>query len=295
MSSSLPNNIKIGFALTGILISAAGLLLNISGIYALVKTKLQGNKQTYLLINISTISLCMCLLFIPAWTLNGLISVDNTKEIEEYLFIAETACYMALVTSAIVLSIDRLLAVALPFQHRTIVTSNFVLVSISFCWFIGLSTRIPFLLMSYPDKLLHMVYLDVSINALNILFQPITYIFILFKWRQRHAKVNNSNSRIGSRTDTKTVSFRTRGSKREARMLKIALMVAGSSIFSGICDIIYVSIGLTTPSSKATLLSPIGLLMWNIIPTIQSLFYILTKPEIRKLFMRMLYLPTNNE
>ena len=295
MSSSLPNNIKFAFALAGILISAFGLLFNISGIYALVKTKLQGNKQTYLLINISTISLCMCLLFIPDWTLSGLVSVDDTKEIEEYLFIAKTGFYLALVTSAIVLSIDRLLAVALPFRHRIIVTSKFVLVSVSFCWFIGLSTRIPFLLMSYPDKLLHMVYFDVSINALNVLFQPITYIFILFKWRQRHAKINNTNSQFGSRTGTKTVSIRTRDSKREARMLKIALMVAGSCILSGICDIIYVSFGLTTPSSNATLLSPIGLLMWNIIPTIQSLFYILTKPEIRKLFMRMLYLSTNDE
>ena len=291
MSSSLSSSTKTAFAISGIVVSTAGVLFNASGIYALVKTKPHGNKQTYLLINISVISLCMCLLFLPNWALGSLVSVDNKKVIEEYLFIAETACYMALVTSAIVLSIDRLLAVVLPFRHRAIVTSRFILVSISMCWFIGLSTRVPFLLMSYPEKLLHMVYLDVSINAVNIIFQPITYTFILFKWRQRHTIVNSKRSQAAA----KAVSVRTRDSKREAIMHKIALLVAGSCIFSGICDIIYVSIGLTTPSSKETLLSPIAFLMWNIIPMIQSLFYILTKPEIRKLFVRMLYLTSEDE
>ena len=293
--SSLPNSTKIGFAVTGLLVSVAGVLFNTSGIYALIKTRPQGNKQTYLLLNISIISLCMCLLFIPNWMLNGLVSTSNATVIEEYLFIAETGCYMALVTSAIVLSVDRLLAVALPFRHRTVVTSRFVLSAISFCWFIGVSTRIPFLLMSYPDKLLHIVYLDVGINGVNIICQPITYIFILFKWRQRQTLINTTSQHVNSKAGAKSVSFRTRDSKKEAIMLKIALMVAGSSIFSGICDIIYVAIGLTIQSSSATLLSPIALLMWNTIPMIQSLFYILTKPDIRKLFVRMLFFSINDE
>ena len=295
MSSSLSKNTKLGFAVTGIVLSVVGLLSNISGIYALAKTKPKGNKQTYLLINLSTVSVCMCLLFLSDWTLNGLISVENTKAIGEYLLIAESASSIVLATGAIVLSIDRLLAITMPFRHRTIVTMKFILVSISFCWLIGILPRIPFLLMSYPDKLLHMVYLDVSINSVNILFQPITYLLILFKWRQRQKTFNNSNSRIGSRTGTETVSIRTIGSKQEARMLKIALMVAGSCIFSGICDILYVSIGMTTTSSHQTPLSLIAFLMWNIVPMIQSLLYILLKPEIRKFFMKMLYLTTNVE
>ena len=295
MTSPLSNSTKLGFALTGILVSAAGLLFNIFGIYALVRTKLQGNKQAYLLINISTVSLCMSLLFLADWVVNGLISFENKKTIVEYLLIAESASCIVLATGAIVLSIDRLLAVALPFRHRTIVTTKFILVSISFCWFIGLLPRIPFLLMSYPDKLLHMVYFDVSVNAVNIFFQPITYLFILFKWHRRSKTFNNSNSQIGSRTGTKTESIRTRDSKREIRMLKIALMVAGSCIFSGICDIFYVAIGMTTPSSNQSPLSQTAFLMWTIVPMIQSLLYILLKPEIRKFFMKILPLSTNVE
>ena len=220
--------------------------------------------------------------------LNGLVYVHNSKEIEEYLFIAETGFYMALVTSTIVLSTDRFLAVALPFKHRTIVTSRFVQISISLCWFIGLSTRIPFLIIKQPDILLHMVYFDISINAVNIIFQPVTYLYILVKWRQRHTQINTASSLPVSPLSARTVSFRARDNKREASMLKIALLIAASCILSGICDIIYAAIGMSTPSSNATVLSPIGLLIWNIIPTIQSLFYILTKPEIRKLFVKML-------
>lgn len=289
MSSTLTNNVKIGFALTGILVSTAGLLFNIFGIYALIKTKSPGNKQTYLLINISVVSLCMCLLFVPSWVLSGLLYIANSKVVEEYLFIAQTGKYMTLVACTMVLSIDRFLAVALPFKHRAIVTSKFVWISISACWFIGMATRIPFLVIKSPNILLEMVYFDISVNAINLLFQPVTYVYILVKWRQRQTQINNANILSSSPLSTRTVSFRARDSKREASMLKIALMIAGSCILSGICDIIYAALGMSTPSSNATLMSPIGLLIWTVIPTIQSLFYILTKPEIKKLFMRKLF------
>ena len=293
MTYSLSNNTKVGFAITGIFLSVAGLLFNISGIYTLVRTKPRGNKQTYLLINVGTISLCMCLLFISDWVLNGLMSIEM-KVIGRYLLIAESASCIALATSAITLSTDRLLAIAVPFRHRTIVTSKFIRISISLCWFIGLSTRVPFLLMSHEDNLLHMIYLDVSINTINILFQPITYIFILFKWRQRRKTINN-NSHIGAARGTKATSYQARDSKREARMLKIALMVAGSCIFSGICDIIYASYGLTTQSSNPNLLSQIAFLMWNMVPLFQSLLYILIKPEIRSWFLKILCISTGAE
>ena len=78
-------------------------------------------------------------------------------------------------------------------------------------------------------------------------------------------------------------------------MLKIALMVAGSCIFSGICDVIYASNGLTTQSSNPNLLSQSALLMWNMVPLFQSLLYILIKPEIRRVLLKILCISTGEE
>eukprot|EP00795_Rhopilema_esculentum_P004648 gene4648-20928_t len=280
MASVLTDKAKTAFSITGICLSLTGLILNIVGIHALIKTKPRGNKQTLLLINISTISVFLCTLFIPSWLLWALVSFPGSQKIEEFLFIFETGFYMAYTTSTIVLTIDRFLAVAVPFKHRTIISNKFVIGSVSTCWFLGLSSRIPFLILDYPKKMIHMVYFDISINFINIIFQPVTYVYILVKWRQRQTTINSSRS---PSINTRRVSIH---DKREAMMLKIALMISLSCLISSVCDIIYAAMGMSTPSSNTTIFSPIALLLWNLVPTTQSLFYIITKPEIRQLLLR---------
>ena len=291
MAQTLSRSIKLGFSAAGISLSTAGLLLNILGAYALISTRPRGNKQTYLLVNISIISVCLCTLFIPSWTLWGIVNNKSYSRVEEVLFITQTGFYMAYVTSTFGLTIDRFLAVAKPFKHSSIVTYRFVKGWILGCWLWAHLSRIPFLFVSSND-LTKMVYFDVSVNALNVLFQPVTYVYILIIWKRQRNQLH-TDATTASPASIRTKSARSRDAKREASMLKIAVMVSACCLVSSICDFLYVALGISTPSSKETVLSPISLLLWNMVAAVQSLFYIITKSEIRQLIVRTLCICKN--
>ena len=273
------SSVRMVLSSLGLCLALAGLVLNILGAQSLRSTKSHGRRQNFLLISISAISSCMCLFFIPLWCFEGFVSHQAA---EEKIFLILSGLYMAYVTNTIGFTVDRWFSIAMPLKHRAVMTVSMVKIFIVSCLLTSLLSRIPFLLLS-SQHLTSMLYFDVAVDSVSLIVQPITYVYILLKWKstsrqQRRSAVASSPSTVRS------LSLRAREASRNLRLLKIALLVTFSCMVAFAGDAVYVALGMTTPLSNQSFMSPVGVLLWNLVPALQPLIYIIIKPEIRALF-----------
>ena len=265
------------FIWSGTLLSFIGFILSATGAHALRIKLLYKQKQILMLISISISSGIMCIMFVPLWFFWGL----QTGEVyERVLFILATGFYQALIIGTLGLTFDRFLAVAEPFKQRLMVTNRSIKLFLAISWSASFASKIPFLL-SEKCKLIYMIYLDVIVNTICISVQPFAYLYIYKRWKYRFyskIKLRVSRDLLDSLKRSRTES--------ETRLLHTSLLVMLCCFVSSTCDLMYVALGMSTPSSNDTIMSPIGFMLWNIVVALQSLVYIIIKPEIRSYFGR---------
>ena len=268
---------RIYFSTFGITVATIGVILNAIGTYSLKVTgRTNSRRQTYFLIDISILSIVMCCQFIPLWLLWCFIS---HKSLEIILFTMQTGFYMAYATSSIGLTLDRFLSVAMPLKHRAFVSLKIVRIYIVCCWLVSLLSRIPFLCLS-SSYLMHLVRFDIAVDTINLVFQPATFVYVIFKLKASFGAVRNQSPSASPFT-IRRASIAQRNAAKELRLLKISLLIGVCCVIASTSNVLYSIAGMTIASSNDSILSPIALVLWNLPVTVQPLIYIIMKPEIR--------------
>ena len=268
------------FSLVASSVSLIGAMLSCA-VLLLLRTNRNAKQKNSILIKV-LVAFCAVenCCFVVLWGSSFMFKEGSTRNaIRRFLFIVCTGIYQMFVFSLVAMTVDRFVAFFRPFKYKKMITRGRLRKYYCGTSLLTIAIRIPFLVGWSSVSIGYLFQIDIVLETLLLLPQPIFYVVLYKKWKSKRSRfsVMHNNTQVDANTKK-----RRQAEHRTLIVLSIILFVTClAQVFS---DALHVAGEELSTTCDERIMGYLSDALWIFVVFITPLCHVFVKPSARHRF-----------